>query len=263
MKKMKGVVGGASMEKSRGPSFSVYKDPRARFRHQSLMQDYEELLKETEAMKKKLQMMKQKKLTLSSEVEFLKRRHKFLIENQSPNSAAQRNAVQASNSKIQGKKMAKERNYSRKESALPRPPLGFDLNQKGKIYHEKEATLRNLVPGFDLNQKLKTYYRKELPLQNPTQVLDLNKKERFYNRKEAAMNSTPVFDLNQISQEEEELQFSGEQWRIEELRKGSARGGSDEQLNDMKLSACRNVGTGANRTGKRKISWQDQVALRV
>lgn len=64
-------------------------------------------------------------------------------------------------------------------------------------------------------------------------------------------------------QEEEELQFSGEPWRVEELKKTSARGGSDEQLNDMKLAACRSVGNGSNRTGKRKISWQDQVALRV
>lgn len=45
MKNMKGVVVGSSMEKSKAPSFAVYEDPRARFRHQSLMQDYEELLK--------------------------------------------------------------------------------------------------------------------------------------------------------------------------------------------------------------------------
>lgn len=43
MKKMKGVVAAASMERT--PVFSGYDDPRARFRHQSLMQDYEELLK--------------------------------------------------------------------------------------------------------------------------------------------------------------------------------------------------------------------------
>lgn len=116
-----------------------------------------------------------------------------MIENQSPNSAAQQDVVQASNFKVQGKKMTKERNYRKKESPLPRPAVGFDLNQKGKIYNERETSLRNPHPIIDLNQKLKTYYRKELPLQNPTQ------KERFYNRKDAATNSTPVFDLNQIS----------------------------------------------------------------
>lgn len=33
--------------------------------------------------------------------------------------------------------------------------------------------------------------------------------------------------------------------------------------NELKLSICRDVGTSGNRVGKRKISWQDQVALRV
>lgn len=121
------------------------------------------------------------------------------MENQSPISSARRNPVQASNSKLQGKKKAKERIYGRKESALPLSALGFDLNHKGKIYNEKEATLRNPVPVFDLNQKLKTYHRKELPLQIPSHVLELNQKERFCNRKEAATNSTAVFDLNRIS----------------------------------------------------------------
>ena len=37
-----------------------------------------------------------------------------------------------------------------------------------------------------------------------------------------------------------------------------------EQHNDLKLSMCRNVGDGStSRSGKRKISWQDPVALRV
>ncbi|MFS7947352.1 hypothetical protein Hanom_Chr06g00547321 [Helianthus anomalus] len=37
-----------------------------------------------------------------------------------------------------------------------------------------------------------------------------------------------------------------------------------EQQNDLMLSVCRNVGDGStDRSGKRKISWQDPVALRV
>lgn len=32
---------------------------------------------------------------------------------------------------------------------------------------------------------------------------------------------------------------------------------------DLKLLICRDAGSGASRTGKRKISWQDQVALNV
>lgn len=45
--------------------------------------------------------------------------------------------------------------------------------------------------------------------------------------------------------------------------KSLLRGGNDEQHNDMKLLVCRNIGNGPNRAGKRKITWQDQVALRV
>lgn len=41
------------------------------------------------------------------------------------------------------------------------------------------------------------------------------------------------------------------------------RGLNEEQHNDIKLSVCRNLGEGSSRVGKRKITWQDQVALRV
>jgi hypothetical protein len=51
--------------------------------------------------------------------------------------------------------------------------------------------------------------------------------------------------------------------RTEELKISSMRGGSAELHNDMKLSACRNVGNGSGWAGMMKIIWQDQVALRV
>ena len=60
-----------------------------------------------------------------------------------------------------------------------------------------------------------------------------------------------------------ELQNNYESLRMEEPKNFLIRGRSDEQLNDMKLSICRNVGNGPNQVGKRKISWQDQVALKV
>ena len=63
--------------------------------------------------------------------------------------------------------------------------------------------------------------------------------------------------------EEEELQTNYDTLRADELKKSLLRGGNDEQQNDIKISACRTVGDGPSRAGKRKISWQDQVALRV
>uniref|UniRef100_A0A0A0LTB8 Uncharacterized protein n=1 Tax=Cucumis sativus TaxID=3659 RepID=A0A0A0LTB8_CUCSA len=97
-----------------------------------------------------------------------------------------------------------------------------------------------------------------MPLQNstPIPVLDLNQKAKTSSRKKASQhNSTPI--------EEEELQTHYEPLRVDELKKSLLRGGNDEQQNDIKISACRSIGDGPSRAGKRKISWQDQVALRV
>lgn len=47
----------------------------------------------------------------------------------------------------------------------------------------------------------------------------------------------------------------------EETRSSLLR--QDEGQNEMMLSVCRNAGQGQSRVGKRKISWQDPVALRV
>ena len=67
-----------------------------------------------------------------------------------------------------------------------------------------------------------------------------------------------------MQREEEELQGNSEAMRIEEPKRSTQRVATDEQHSDIKLSAaCRSVGDGSNRAGKRKISWQDQVALRV
>ena len=56
------------------------------------------------------------------------------------------------------------------------------------------------------------------------------------------------------------MQGSVETMKIEEPKKSALKMLSDD---DIKLSVCRNIGDGSNRAGKRKITWQDQVALRV
>lgn len=47
------------------------------------------------------------------------------------------------------------------------------------------------------------------------------------------------------------------------MKKSLIRDVNDEEQNDLKLSICRSTGEGSSRGGKRKISWQDPVALRV
>ncbi|KAK9274681.1 hypothetical protein L1049_021932 [Liquidambar formosana] len=279
MKKMKGFV---AVESSPYP---VYEDAKTRLKHQSLMQDYQELQKETEAMRNRLQRFKQKKLTLLAEVGFLRHRYKYLVKNQSLKPPPARDLVPQQKLETQRKNVTKERNYSRKEAALRHPNPGLELKQKERINNGKEAALRHLIPGFELKHKerinigkeaalrhpgfeLKHKERinngKEAALRNPTPVVDLNQKERIQNGKEAGLrNPVPVFDLNQISREEEEFQFNCEPMRIEQPKKCLTKDTIDEQHNDMTLSVCRNIGNGSNRVGKRKISWQDQVALRV
>ncbi|PSS08349.1 Serine/threonine-protein kinase irlE [Actinidia chinensis var. chinensis] len=298
-KKMKGVVLDSS-------SYGSYEDAKARFKHQALLQDYQELHKEAEATRNKLETMKQRKLTLLAEVRFLRRRHKYLLQNKAEKPEPGRQLVQQKNSETQLKTSTKEKSFVRKEaklrnvapiadtkkkerilsSACRNPSPILDLIQMNRVHSRKEAaSLRNTVLVFDLNQMERTYGGKQATFRNQTPILDLNQKERLYSGKETTpripvpvfdlnrvestyigrddRNRAPIFDLNQISGEEMELQNNYEPLRMEEPKSFLIRGGSDEQLNEVKLSICRNVGNGPNRAGKRKISWQDQVALKV
>lgn len=257
MRKMKGVAA-ASMEISPSPYVAVYEDPKTIFKHQSLMQDYEELLKETANKKKELLLMRQKKLTLLAEVRFLRRRYKYLIQNQSQKPLMKQETVAHHKFVAQSRKAGNVRtgNGNDATSRHPHP------NQRSKNHNQnqKGAAMGTLAPIYDQNQRQK----KEVAFRNQVTLLDLNQREKIYSGKQATVQrTTPVFDLNQISREEEELEGSGEGMRLEEPKISTVRAGIDEQHNDMKLSACRNVGNGQSRSGKRKISWQDQVALRV
>ncbi|CBI36541.3 hypothetical protein VitviT2T_016886 [Vitis vinifera] len=234
-KKMKRMV----MESS---PHAVYEDAKSRFKHQSLLQDFHELQKETEAMKKKLLSVNQNKLTLLAEVRFLRRRYKYLLKNMAPKTPPEPELKQPQNSATQLKNITRDKNHSGKQAAAMRNPAPvFGGNMKERIHKGKVAALPNPDPGYELNQKTRGYSGKEAALRNPV----------------------PVFDLNKISREEEEVQVNVESAGVEEQKKSVIRGGNDDQHSDMKLSVCRNIGNGPNRAGKRKISWQDQVALRV
>ncbi|KAI3814681.1 hypothetical protein L1987_14325 [Smallanthus sonchifolius] len=237
-KKMKGVAFDPSTHVS-------YEDVRTRFKHQTLIQDYLELQQETLAARNQLEVMKQKKETLEAEVRFLRRRHKFLLKTKSSTSQ------ELKSQNIETTHYRKSKN--KKVTNLPLIP---NLNQRGKMHIKKKNIIPSQPPpvfdsgrivnlhGVNLNQRVLG--------NNLSPVSDFNQKESGFSGKEALVQaSAPIFDLNQISMEEEEVQES-----FEDQRK--------EQQNDLMLSICRNVGDGsANRSGKRKISWQDPVALRV
>lgn len=132
---------------------------------------------------------------------------------------------------------------------------------KGRLYKVKEGGHQSPMPSIDLNQQERIYYGNGSAMGDPSPVFNLNHKDYAFSGKQPSVqNRAPVFDLNQISREEEELQENSEPLRFEELKKDLI---SEDQLNDLKLSVCRNLGDGSSRVPKRKISWQDPVALRV
>uniref|UniRef100_A0A2P2LZW3 Uncharacterized protein n=1 Tax=Rhizophora mucronata TaxID=61149 RepID=A0A2P2LZW3_RHIMU len=263
MKKMKGgaVV---AMESSHGIYASAYEDARTRLKHESLLQDYEDLDKETEASRRKLLTMRQKKLTLVAEVRFLRRRYKYLTENHADKTPVNQNLVQPRNLLTGSKCGKKDRNHKLKDALLWHPEPQFDSNEKGKFHYEGEVVLENSALISKLKQKQRPNSRmNKAGLPDSIRIPGLNGKEKICGGKEATVRiNTRSFDLNEISREEEELQANDEGARIEEPKISSMRNGNDEH-NDMRLIACRNIRNGSVRGGKRKISWQYPVALSV
>ncbi|WOK95049.1 hypothetical protein Cni_G03755 [Canna indica] len=204
MRKGKKLAAGSSAASLYYPVSEVAK---ARFRHQSLLQDYEDLFKETEAKKMKLQKAKQKKLKLIAEVKFLRRKYKCLAQNPS-------GIIQF---------------QFRLNKNTQSTPSQFISQPSTESFH---------VPAKDQCSKL---------------------------RDAATPNISAVIDLNQVSlpigEDMDEYQVSLGPANAEKVTKSSMEG--DAMANDLKLSICRDVGHGSNQVVKRKITWQDQVALRV
>ncbi|KAL1816145.1 hypothetical protein ACET3Z_018719 [Daucus carota] len=276
--------------------YGSYGDAKAMSKLQNLMQDYQELLKEVESSRNKLGNVKQRKGTLQAEVRFLRRRYRQLIESKSMTQERGKEPVQQHNVKDQRKIILKVKNTNKKEAALrgvPVPPV-FKPN-KVRVYNRNDISLHNTTPSNDpnhkrkhhngknatrftpttskLNPKGRLYKGKDVaPDQSPIEMIDLNKREEAFNANGVAVNMhtpasvldltesdvkqpthqtrAPIFDLNQRLVEEEEYQDNCEIAR-------------QDKLSELKLSLCRSVGDGSNRAVKRKISWQDPVALRV
>lgn len=156
----------------------------------------------------------------------------------------------------------KEKQHTGKNAALINHTAISNVNPRGRSYKGKEDTHQSPMLVIDLNQQERIYSRNGAAMRNTASIFDLNNRETAFSGKQQAMlNRAPIFDLNQISIEEEELQDNSEPVRFEELKKGMI---NEDELGDLKLSGCRNVGESSNRAAaKRNISCQDPVALRV
>ncbi|KAL4564178.1 hypothetical protein LXL04_028231 [Taraxacum kok-saghyz] len=242
-KKMKTVAFDSSSHVS-------YDDARARIKHQTLLQDFVELQQETEAQKNNLMALKGKKLTLQAEVRFLRQRYKFLINNKSSTPQEQSFAKppltrvkKSKKEKVNLEKPATLHKIEKKKAAqiiIPSPDFKFN---PGNSFHVKEQSVQRTIA----NQRI----RINGPKINP--FLDSIPKVNLFKGQEPVIQKKPVIDLNRISREEEELQDQCELF--------------DHHTN-VRLSMFKNVpdGSGSGLRGqavKRKISWQDPVALSV
>ncbi|GKB04848.1 hypothetical protein Tco_0833043 [Tanacetum coccineum] len=200
-------------KKIKGVEVVEHEDNRIRFKHQTHVKDYIELLKEVEATRGILEAMRLKKLTLQAEVRFLRRRHKFLLKNKSG---------------------------TRQEPAIIKPQKMCISSHV--VHAAMEQFHARATQASDSNQMVRI---------NSFNLVDLNKDTTFDAR-------APTFDLNKISREEEELQEEYEP-------KNSVKSVTDEKLNELKLSICRNIlrDASTSQARKQKILWQDPVALRV
>lgn len=180
--------------------------------------------------------------------------------------------------------------HSGKEAAMRNIAPILDSNRRQTLDSGKEANLCSSTPVSELNVRKRIVSGTDAAVPNSEVAINLNKIQKMQvandttafasrrqlfdlNQDTSLINSTslgdrdatlcgraPTFDLNEISTEEEEPQNDYEPSN-EETKVSLMRGGNEE--NDLKLSVCRNVGEGSSRIGKRKISWQDPVALRV
>ncbi|KAM0009831.1 hypothetical protein Hdeb2414_s0014g00431461 [Helianthus debilis subsp. tardiflorus] len=207
-----------------------YDNDRARFKHQTLVQDFIELQQVTEAARNNLLALKQKKLTLQAEVRFLRRRHKFLLQNKSV--TLQEQVITNTQPPVGKKKTAR---------SIPSPE--FDMIHGNSLHGVKQQSLQRAIANR----------RVRVNGPNGSLIHNLRQKDMFGSQEHLGQSQSqtqkPVIDLNQISIEDEELQDHHQPFK---------------SLTHGLLKNVGGSGLGASvRLGKRKISWQDPVAIRV
>ncbi|XP_010447692.1 PREDICTED: uncharacterized protein LOC104730246 [Camelina sativa] len=198
-----------------------------------------ELEKDLEVKRRKLEMVKQKRSSLKAEVRFLRRRYQHLKQDQT---------LVTSPKLLRLSESGGER---KKHSSLRASVPCFDLKQKDTICNENEALAKNA--SRDLEKKLKRSRGKD----TLTSLPDLNGEGNT-----SVTNKVPGFDLNQISREEDEREVNGENMVAEAMKNAMLDNRvSDLHDNKRKLPICGDVEKELHRAVKRKVTWQDPVAL--
>lgn len=98
---------------------------------------------------------------------------------------------------------------------------------------------------------------------NPLFQTELPLKSRNHKVKQVpASTSATMLDLNKSSEEMEGFETERKPETVDWFNRFSS-GGVDGLANDSMLSICRDSGICSNKAAKRKVSWQDQLALKV
>ncbi|CAL9227485.1 unnamed protein product [Arabidopsis halleri] len=236
------------MKETNFVSSASYGDPMIRF---TLMQVLE-LEKELEVKRKKLEMIKQKRLTLKSEVRFLRRRYEHLKQDQTLETSPNMLRLSESGGSEVPRKLSGE---NKKHPGVRAPVPCFDLKQKNTICNEKEALAKNA--SCDLEKKRRRSRGNDV-LTIPVSLPDLNGEGNT-----SVTDKVPGFDLNQISREEEEPEVNGEHMVVESMKNAMRDNRISDLHGERKLPICGDVEKELNRAVKRKVTWQDPVALSV
>ncbi|GAA0154878.1 hypothetical protein LIER_12730 [Lithospermum erythrorhizon] len=160
-------------------------------------------------------------------------------------------------------------NASRKSSSsYVAPVINLNLGKESQQHNKessnkksfkssKKTAVSNVAPVIDLNLTDRMHMGNDVAVSNTIPVLDLNQDSSIGGKEAFFASRAPIFDLNEVSTAEEDI--SSNSVPLEELKISLMRAGNDDQFNpDLKLFSGE-----SSRVGKRKISWQDPVALRV
>lgn len=134
-----------------------------------------------------------------------------------------------------------------------------NINHNGNAYAEKKNVLPGISSHILLHGVMEQFHARVTQASDSNQMVRINSFDLADLKKDTTFNArVPTFDLNKISREEEESQEEDEP-------KNSVKRVTNEKLNELKLSICRNIlgDASTSQARKQKISCQDPVALRV
>ncbi|KAG5413096.1 hypothetical protein IGI04_000663 [Brassica rapa subsp. trilocularis] len=234
-------------------------DPRIMFKHQSLLQDYHELRKETEFKMRKLEMMKQRRSNLDAEVRFIFPSHLLTFNWLCGDGYIGVALLSVFFDQKRYRFLRRRYKHLKQDQTLETSsPNLLGLSESGdvKVPSKRKSSSLRQKEELALDNKNSKRRRGDEVLTNATPLPDLNGGGSTF--------KVPAFDLNKISREEEEPEANGGQVVVEATKKAMLGSGNDDLRCEMKLPICRDVEKELNRAAvKRKVSWQDPVALSV